>query len=493
MKKHSEKKLVFLASIDGFEFEKLTENIFQKLGYNVVNIQPTGDAGRDLIIEKDGIRTLIECKHQKGAVGRPIVQKLHSAVVVDKKASKGIVITSGSFSNQAIEYVKNSNVPIELIGLPELRRLAKDAGIRLLLEGEKLADCYYPLNPVEKTFKEICNDFKDKLESVPNDIRDITVKGNWSYEVKSAYRLEYRINHVTLNSTNYIIYEVNCDGVLHLSANSLDIMPDEDIYFKYASLVTDIPKDKDITSHEGFYHDPNRVKIKGMDVIRKRNSANVAYVGLNNVTYHKECIPSKKDVYIKSINPVYIILQHTPIKIQDTYYNISLYENDEKLFFIHGPNYKKCSICNKEFKNKGYICNNCGVIVEPPYWWKRGSHSFKCDICGKTICRNCAYWRSKYVFMKKILCKECMDISDEKDNYKKITISNNDEKLHEHIQVADTKNNKPEECGLESFSAKDRGDEYKNTKRLLVSIIGFIIILIIYLLLPYLLLILFYR
>ena len=75
---------VFLDSLNGFEFEDLCARIYQRLGYEVTNIQATGDEGRDLILKHSGTGEVIvaECKHWPGkTVGRLIVQKLHSAML----------------------------------------------------------------------------------------------------------------------------------------------------------------------------------------------------------------------------------------------------------------------------------------------------------------------------------------------------------------------------------------------------------------------------
>ena len=122
---------IYLHLLNGFEFEKLITELFRLHGYNVVNMPYTGDAGRDIIIEKEDIRTLVECKHQKSAIGRPVVQKLHSAIVVDMKANQGILVTTGSFSKQAIEYIGKHKVPIKLMNLSDLRKFALEVDTRL--------------------------------------------------------------------------------------------------------------------------------------------------------------------------------------------------------------------------------------------------------------------------------------------------------------------------------------------------------------------------
>jgi len=55
-----------LHSIDWFQFEKLVAIVYAKLGYNVKPIGGANpDGGIDLVLEKEGVRTGVQCKHWK--------------------------------------------------------------------------------------------------------------------------------------------------------------------------------------------------------------------------------------------------------------------------------------------------------------------------------------------------------------------------------------------------------------------------------------------
>ncbi|WP_283705259.1 restriction endonuclease [Clostridium perfringens] len=68
--------------------------------------QETGDYGRDLIINNS---IYVECKKfdENNSVGRPILQKLLGAMDMFN-IEKGIVITTGKYSNTAKEAAKMS-------------------------------------------------------------------------------------------------------------------------------------------------------------------------------------------------------------------------------------------------------------------------------------------------------------------------------------------------------------------------------------------------
>jgi len=127
--KSKEVETVFLDSLDGFGFESLCQRIFQKAGLGQVErIGGVSDAGRDLIIhDNKNKKIVVECKHQpKTSIGRPIVQKLHSAII-SEGTNKGIIVTTGKFSKQAIDYIKelSDGTNIELIGMLKLTELAQ--------------------------------------------------------------------------------------------------------------------------------------------------------------------------------------------------------------------------------------------------------------------------------------------------------------------------------------------------------------------------------
>ncbi len=86
-----------LERLDGFEFEELCKRVFEKLNLGKVTyVGHTGDEGRDLILEGyKGGRAIVECKHWPGSsIGRPIVQKLHSATI-SSSAHQALVVTTG--------------------------------------------------------------------------------------------------------------------------------------------------------------------------------------------------------------------------------------------------------------------------------------------------------------------------------------------------------------------------------------------------------------
>jgi restriction endonuclease Mrr len=101
--------MAVLDNLSGFEFEDVVEDVFRNLGYeNVRQADRRADEGRDVLMEEvvDGTRRaiVVECKHTD-TVGRPVVQKLHSAIATfDFDGPKrGMVVTTGRFTQPATE------------------------------------------------------------------------------------------------------------------------------------------------------------------------------------------------------------------------------------------------------------------------------------------------------------------------------------------------------------------------------------------------------
>jgi restriction system protein len=95
------------------EFEELIAELLDKMGYRVRLGPGSKDGGVDVFAERDlhfgPELTLIQCKrnspHHK--VGEPIIKQLH-ADVNDRKASKGLVVTTSFFTGPVLKYIESS-------------------------------------------------------------------------------------------------------------------------------------------------------------------------------------------------------------------------------------------------------------------------------------------------------------------------------------------------------------------------------------------------
>ena len=94
------------------KFEQFVANRFKKRGYKTTLTSATNDGGKDIIVEKNGVKTYIECKYwQAGnSIGREPIQKLAGAAMMDG-VKNAIFITTSSYHSNAYEAARalNSN------------------------------------------------------------------------------------------------------------------------------------------------------------------------------------------------------------------------------------------------------------------------------------------------------------------------------------------------------------------------------------------------
>lgn len=115
-----------LSSMTWREFEGLVQEAFRLRGYTVRRIGGDGpDGGVDLVLERDGEKTLVQCKQWKAfKVGVTVVRELYG-VMAAKGVASGIVVTSGTFTQDAIEFSAGRNV--RLIAGDELHGWIREA------------------------------------------------------------------------------------------------------------------------------------------------------------------------------------------------------------------------------------------------------------------------------------------------------------------------------------------------------------------------------
>jgi len=112
----------YLIKMDWKEFERLTCDLFRRMGYEVEETPYSGDSGIDGYLKKDGKTSILQCKRSKGYIGEPILRDLYGTMHATG-AHEGYIITTGKVSDQAKLWARNK--PIKLIELDELVKLIR--------------------------------------------------------------------------------------------------------------------------------------------------------------------------------------------------------------------------------------------------------------------------------------------------------------------------------------------------------------------------------
>lgn len=136
-----------LLTLNPRHFEALVAKLYMEMGYSVQLTPYSKDDGADIVCSRDdpGRRELVivQCKRYRSNVGLKHLKEL-LGTVTDRKATKGVLITPGNFTRDAIKKA-NLNPQIELLGrLPLQNLLAQHLGARwvvnldrFIMEGSK--------------------------------------------------------------------------------------------------------------------------------------------------------------------------------------------------------------------------------------------------------------------------------------------------------------------------------------------------------------------
>jgi len=392
--------MAVLDDLSGFEFEDVIEDVFRNLGYeNVRQADRTADEGRDVLMEEvvDGTRRaiIVECKHT-GTVGRPVVQKLHSAIATfDFDGPKrGMVVTTGRFTNPAQEYanrLQQNDDPhaIELLDGEDLREIADEIGLDLY-NGRIEILCDETLRPydpaadvdaaVEVAFRDIENiesaDLPEPHSAVTfRPVVAVTADTNAVFE--TSVGVIHRIN----DRTRFVVHaergqpQVVDEDVGTLVTENLHATVDPDAE-QFGAVFDDVEENR-------FGQTQTEYKGGAVERLQQHHTTTVTYTGDNNVTYNKTCEPNRSDISVQTIEPVYLPeVRHTTDLQEYTY----PYE-----YYAAGPSrvtaedgIHRCVHCDTSGVDEPYTyCPNCGAI-------SCDSHSKTERLEQEPVCTGCA-------------------------------------------------------------------------------------------------------
>lgn len=113
--------------LGGHEFEDLIERLLLKMGFKTEGRKKAADGGIDIVALSSqplvSGRYIIQCKRYGNSVSSPIVRDLYG-VVNATNANKGILITTSTFTSEAVEFARDK--PIELIDGSQLLELLNE-------------------------------------------------------------------------------------------------------------------------------------------------------------------------------------------------------------------------------------------------------------------------------------------------------------------------------------------------------------------------------
>lgn len=99
----------YLKITTGEEFEQYLSILLRYCGYEAQTTQKSNDYGADIIASKDNIKYAIQCKYYSSPIGISAIQEVLGGIKF-YDCNIGIVATNTTFTKQAIELAKKSNI-----------------------------------------------------------------------------------------------------------------------------------------------------------------------------------------------------------------------------------------------------------------------------------------------------------------------------------------------------------------------------------------------
>ena len=106
-------KIEALRRMDPYKFEEYVKDLLLSTGFKTAKCTPrSNDGGKDIIAtDSEGKKVFVECKRheESNKIGRPLIQKFHSALI-DGNADYGLFVTTSYFNENAVKYARNKDI-----------------------------------------------------------------------------------------------------------------------------------------------------------------------------------------------------------------------------------------------------------------------------------------------------------------------------------------------------------------------------------------------
>lgn len=412
-----------LGDLSGFEFEDLMMEVFKKLGFeNVRNPGFTGDEGRDIIMERSRddqkIVYIVECKNVSSKIGRPVVQKLHSAVntfETDHK-KKGIIVTTSTFTPQAKNYIKKiQEDKVDLWDGNKLRDIADEIGLDLY-NGEIEVLCKESL-PLPENREVLEKRLIKELENVHNFNRNLLDNLKLRLTLYPVLYVDYKVNS-SLETTIGTINEVDISDYKILRAD--DIIKEDRTDTEISKVVENSKRKKKLSKQDliaqidsmekiRFEKTETQFKKEIKQQIIQENTEEVVYTGKNNVTYNKTHEPKEKEIQLSKVEPLYVPEVEVIAEIKDHNHRIQFYKTQENEIIRENEIVKDTHTKKKPWIFNLTVCSYCGSL--------NNRRNIKTEKLSKEpICRHCA--TTKRFMLNKKYFKDDESLENFEEEYK---------------------------------------------------------------------------
>jgi restriction system protein len=99
-------------NMTGSEFEERLAILFENLGYTVERTGKIGDAGADMVIQKNGIRTAVQAKcYKTGKVHPDAIQQVYTVKNM-YNCTEALAVSNRNFTAEAWKLARSNNVKV---------------------------------------------------------------------------------------------------------------------------------------------------------------------------------------------------------------------------------------------------------------------------------------------------------------------------------------------------------------------------------------------
>ncbi len=399
-----------LDPMSGTEFEEFVARLLAKLGYGKVEWVPHGaDAGRDILVRSSAGLAVVECKHHPGgSIGRPVVQKLHSAVI-SSRGVKGIIVTTGHFSKEALAHAQILSPPIEMIDHALLADMASRAGIRLVTGRQDLRVSTYSIPSPETTWASLGSYLGSFLISHPDPPVALLREPHRTLLYGPFYIVTYDVN-ATFETTVGVIHREFVQGG-RIALDGITGRPMDPALLQFLGAEQHVPFLGAPPEFRGtlpiFQIDATSLRAMAKSTIIRMHTRKKTYTGRNNQTYVHVCEPRDREVFINDMSQAYVPFLSISLRLLKTPFEATMVQGPSGRLLPRTAQFHVCGVCRSSISDRPILCNVCGRIAHTSGVFLKSIHGFRCKKCGRTTCRFDGAWARRLLFFKTLICPSC--------------------------------------------------------------------------------------
>ncbi len=401
---------VLLDTMSGFEFEEFFGHLLERLGRGKVKqILFTQDEGRDILVQTPTGLAVVECKHHpNGSIGRPIVQKLHSAII-SSGAAGGILVTTGHFTKEALAYAHKISPHVEMVDRALLTEMTSRAGITMISRGESLSVWTLSVPAEDVTRINLGRDLDNILDGYPRTASTLLHGVHRRIQYRPIYLVTYDVNAVFETSIGLIHREHARQAKIALDGANGELLNRDDRDFIVNERQTQLPAIPNDLAGEfpQFRLDAVTARTRGKEMIAKIHTRTKYYRGRNNQRYQKVCEPGDRDIFIADIRQMYFPSLKLDFKLLSTDYHASVLQGPSGRMVYRGDDLRECQVCKHAIDRQAMVCDTCGRTTHRERFLTSRTHGFHCKKCRRTTCRFDGRWVRRWLVFKKLLCPTC--------------------------------------------------------------------------------------